>query len=53
MVYNIFLITSMTIKSSHQLVEEANASIQTLSAEEVLKLEKDKQISLIDVRDIR
>ena len=53
MVYNIFLITSMTIKSSHQLVEEASASIQTLSAEEVLKLEKDKQISLIDVRDIR
>ena len=43
----------MTIKSSHQLVEEASASIQTLSAEEVLKLEKDKQISLIDVRDIR
>ncbi len=53
MVYNIFLITSMTIKSSHQLVEEASASIQTLSAEEVLKLEKDKQSSLIDVRDIR
>ena len=42
MVYNIFLITSMTIKSSHQLVEEASASIQTLSADEVFaKLEKD------------
>ena len=43
----------MTIKSSQKLVEEANKSIETLSAEEVKKLYDKNEISLIDVRDIR
>ena len=43
----------MNIKSSKKLVEEANNSIETLKAEEVKKLAENKEITLIDVRDIR
>ena len=43
----------MNIKSSQKLVEEANKSIETLNAQEVKKLAENKEISLIDVRDIR
>tara|TARA_B110001452_G_C15007568_1_gene352260 strand:+ start:199 stop:597 length:399 start_codon:yes stop_codon:yes gene_type:complete len=43
----------MNIKSSQTLVDEANKSIETLNAEEVKQLIKNKEIILIDVRDIR
>ena len=43
----------MTIKSSQNLVEEANKEIETLSADEVKNLVKKNEITLIDVRDIR
>ena len=43
----------MNIKSSQTLVEEAQKSIETLSSEEVKKLAENKEITLIDVRDIR
>ena len=43
----------MSIKSSHKLVEEANEMIETLSASEVKKLAEKKEITLVDVRDIR
>ena len=43
----------MNIKSSQKLVEEANKSIETLSAEKVKELSEKNEISLIDVRDIR
>ena len=43
----------MSIKSSQTLVEEANKSIETLKAEDVKKLAENKEITLIDVRDIR
>ena len=43
----------MNIKSSQKLVEEANKSIETLKAKEVKKLAENKEITLIDVRDIR
>ena len=43
----------MNIKSSRKLVEEANQNIETLKVEEVKKLAKNKEITLIDVRDIR
>ena len=43
----------MNIKSSQQLVEEANKSIETLSPVEVKKLMEKNEITLIDVRDIR
>ena len=43
----------MNIKSSQQLVEEANKTIETLSPEEVKSLVEKKEITLIDVRDIR
>ena len=43
----------MNIKSSQQLVEEANESIETLSPAEVKKLMEKNEITLIDVRDIR
>ena len=43
----------MNIKTSQKLVEEANKSIETLSSNEVKKLVDNKEISLIDVRDIR
>jgi rhodanese-related sulfurtransferase len=43
----------MTIKSSQNLVEEAQKVIETLSSSEVKNLLKKKEITLIDVRDIR
>jgi rhodanese-related sulfurtransferase len=43
----------MNIKSSQTLVEEAQKSIETLSASEVKKLLEKEEITLIDVRDIR
>ena len=43
----------MSIKSSQTLVEEAKKKIQTLSPTEVKNLIKKKEITLIDVRDIR
>ena len=43
----------MNIKSSQQLVEEANKTIETLSPEEVKSLAEKNEITLIDVRDIR
>ena len=43
----------MNIKSSQTLVEEAQKSIETLSSSEVKTLYENKEITLIDVRDIR
>ena len=43
----------MNIKSSKELVDEANKSIETLSPENVKKALEKKEITLIDVRDIR
>ena len=43
----------MSIKSSQQLVQEANKNIETLSANEVKDLVEKNEVSLIDVRDIR
>tara|TARA_B100001094_G_C17715281_1_gene569284 strand:+ start:34 stop:432 length:399 start_codon:yes stop_codon:yes gene_type:complete len=43
----------MTIKSSQTLVEEAQKNIETLSPNEVQTLYEKKEITLIDVRDIR
>ena len=43
----------MNIKSSQKLVEEAQKNIETISAEQVKNLVEKKEISLIDVRDIR
>ena len=43
----------MSIKSSQTLVEEAKKNIQTLSPSEVKNLADKKEITLIDVRDIR
>jgi len=43
----------MSIKSSETLVEEAKRSIETLNSEEVKQLIEKKEITLIDVRDIR
>ena len=43
----------MSIKSSHKLVEEAQKNIETLKASEVKNLAEKKEITLIDVRDIR
>ena len=43
----------MSIKSSQQLVQEANENIETLSADEVKNLVEKKEVTLIDVRDIR
>ena len=43
----------MSIKSSQKLVEEANEMIETLSASEVKKLAEKKEITLVEVRDIR
>ena len=43
----------MSIKSSQTLVEEAQKKIQTLSPVEVKSLINKKEITLIDVRDIR
>ena len=43
----------MTIKSSQTLVEEAQKNIETLRTTEVKTLYDNKEITLIDVRDIR
>ena len=43
----------MTIKSSQTLVEEAKKHIESLSPNQVKKLYENKEITLIDVRDIR
>ena len=43
----------MSIKSSKTLVEEAQKKIQTLTPIEVKSLIEKKEITLIDVRDIR
>ena len=43
----------MKIKSSQTLVEEAKKSIETLSPAEVKELSHNKEITLIDLRDIR
>ncbi len=43
----------MNIKSSKQLVEEANKSIKSLSPSEIKDLLQKKEITLIDIRDIR
>ena len=43
----------MNIKSSQSLVEDALKSIETLKSDEVKKLADNKEITLIDVRDIR
>lgn len=43
----------MSIKSSQLLVEEAQKKIQTLIPSEVKNLLEKKEITLIDVRDIR
>ena len=43
----------MSIKSSKSLVEEAQKKIQTLNSNEVKELLEKKEITLIDVRDIR
>jgi rhodanese-related sulfurtransferase len=43
----------MNIKSSQTLVEEAKKNIETLSSSEVKSLYDNKEITLIDIRDIR
>jgi rhodanese-related sulfurtransferase len=43
----------MNIKSSKELVEEANESIKVMSSEEVKKAYSAGEITLIDIRDIR
>ena len=43
----------MSIKSSQNLVEEANKIIETLNADELKSLVEKKEITLVDVRDIR
>ena len=43
----------MNIKSSQTLVEEAKKSIVTLNSDEIKKLTDQKEITLIDIRDIR
>ena len=43
----------MNIKSSQQLVKEAQKSIETLNSDEIKKLLENNEITLIDVRDIR
>ena len=43
----------MSIKSSQLLVEEAQKKIQNLTPEEVKNLLQKKEVTLIDVRDIR
>ena len=43
----------MSIKSSQTLVEEAEKQIQSLDSNEVKQLIKKREITLIDVRDIR
>ena len=43
----------MNIKSSQNLVEEAKKSIETISADKAKELAEKKEITFIDVRDIR
>ena len=43
----------MGIKSSQKLVEEASKNIETLDSHKVKELLEKKEITLIDVRDIR
>ena len=43
----------MSIKSSQNLVQEANKIIETLNADEVKSLVEKKEITQVDVRDIR
>ena len=43
----------MNIKSSQLLVEEAQKRIETLKPNQVKKLVENKEITLIDVRDVR
>mgnify|MGYP001257273943 CR=1 FL=1 len=43
----------MNIKSSQQLVKEAQKNIETLNSDEIKKLLENNEITLIDVRDIR
>ena len=43
----------MNIKSSKELVDEANKSIETITPDNVKKALEKKEITLIDVRDIR
>ena len=43
----------MDIKSSQKLVEEASKNIETLDSHKVKELLEKKEITLIDVRDIR
>tara|TARA_B100000963_G_scaffold64496_1_gene52485 strand:+ start:2045 stop:2530 length:486 start_codon:yes stop_codon:yes gene_type:complete len=52
-IYISLLLLSMSIKSSQILVEEAQKKIQTISPSEVKNLIEKKEITLIDVRDIR
>ncbi len=39
--------------SASQLVEEANAEIETITVEDALKLQDDDGVVLVDIRDIR
>ena len=43
----------MNIKSSQELVKEAQKNIETLNSDEIKKLLDNNEITLIDVRDIR
>ena len=43
----------MNIKSSKELVDDANQSIKIMSAEQVKDAYEKKELTLIDVRDIR
>ena len=43
----------MNIKSSQQLVKEAQKNIETLKSDEIKRLLENNEITLIDVRDIR
>ena len=43
----------MVIKSSQTLVEEAKKSIENLKSENIKQLLEKKEITLIDIRDIR
>lgn len=43
----------MITKSASQLVAEANAEIETLTAEEAIAMKDDENVQLVDIRDIR
>tara|TARA_B100000963_G_C22628495_1_gene673643 strand:+ start:2886 stop:3284 length:399 start_codon:yes stop_codon:yes gene_type:complete len=43
----------MSIKSSQELVAEANQRIETLKADEVKSLVEKNEVTLVDVRDVR